>query len=172
MPTNLYTNVQVGDNTYTIKRFDAKTGLKMARLVIAKAAPLIPLLDKLTGGNEAPKNPGTEVPKTSGDKTKQNATVVNVNDDQIYSAVGVLLDNLTDKDLDEIIDKCLRVCYVPLPAGLQPVIDETGNYGVEGIEYDMGLTLRLCFEAIKWGASDFFAGNNSLSSLFRKSTGK
>ncbi len=164
MPTNLYTDVQVGDNTYTIKRFDAKTGLKMARLVIAKAVPLIPLLDKITGGNEAQKTPD--------DKTRQNAPAVNTDDDQIYSAVGVLLDNLTDKDLDEIVDKCLRVCYVRLPAGLQPVIDETGNYGVEGIEYDMGLTLRLCFEAIKWGASDFFAGNNSLSSLFRKSTGK
>ena len=67
-----------------------------------------------------------------------------------------------------IIDKCLRVCYARLPAGLQPVIDETGNYGVEGVEYDMGLTLRLCFEAIKWGASDFFAGNGSLLNLFRK----
>lgn len=163
MATNLYTDVQVGENTYTIKRFDAKTGLKMARLVIAKAAPLIPLLDKITGGDQ---------PESSGKKTKQNAPVVNADDDQIYSAVGVLMDNLTDKDLDEIIDKCLRVCYVRLPAGLQAVIDETGNYGVEGIEYDMGLTLRLCFEAIKWGASDFFAGNNSLSSLFRKSTGK
>lgn len=165
MPTNLYTDVQVGESTYTIKRFDAKTGLKMARLVIAKAAPLIPLLDKITGGAEQPETSGKK-------KTKQNAPVVNADDEQIYNAVGVLLDNLSDNDLDEIIDKCLRVCYVRLPAGLQPVIDETGNYGVEGIEYDMGLTLRLCFEAIKWGAADFFAGNASLLNLFQKSTGK
>ncbi len=161
MPANLYTEITVDGSTYAIKRFDAKTGLKIARLVIAKAAPIIPLLDKATG---------TASEKPKGKKqTGRNAADINPeNDTQIYGAVGAILDSLSDEDLDVIIDKCLRVCYAKLPAGLQPVIDETGNYGVEGIEYDMGLTLRLCFEAIKWGASDFFAGNASLSNLFQK----
>ena len=34
-------------------------------------------------------------------------------------------------------------------------------YGVDDVEYDMGLTIRLCYEAIKWGAADFFGGKDS-----------
>lgn len=160
MPAELYTEITVGENTYAIKRFDARTGLKIARLVIAKAAPIIPLLGK---GAEDPKA------KPKGRKqTGQSAADADPDNTQVYGAVGAVLDSLSDEDLDVLIDKCLRVCYAKLPAGLQPIIDETGNYGVEGIEYDMGLTLRLCFEAIKWGASDFFAGKGSILNLFQK----
>lgn len=160
MPANLFTEVTVGETTYAIKRFDARTGLKIARLVIAKAAPIIPLLGQ---------DSGTAQDKSKSKKrTGQNAADTEPDNNQVYGAVGVILDSLSDEDLDVIIDKCLRVCYAKLPAGLQPVIDETGNYGVDGVEYDMGLTIRLCYEAIKWGASDFFAGNNSILNLFRK----
>lgn len=138
MSTNLYTNITIGEDTYSIKKFPAKTGLKLARLVIAKAAPLIPLLD---------------TPKAKVESAAQ--------DDHVYEAVGTILDSLSDEDIDDLVDKCLRVCYLNLPAGPAPVIDEFGNYGVENVEYDMSLTIRLCFEAIKWGASDFFGGKNS-----------
>lgn len=145
MPTNIYNQVTIGDDVYSIKKFDAKTGLKLARLVISKAAPLIPMLDSLSGEEKS------------------------TNDDAIYAAVSAMLDTLNDKDIDALVDKCLRVCYLNLPAGLAPVIDASGNYGVEGVEYDMSLTLRLCFEAIKWGASDFFDGKNSaLKRLFNQ----
>lgn len=155
MPTNLYTSVTIGETEYSIKRFDAKTGLKLARLVISKAAPIIPLLETITADTDKDKE------KDKGDKKpEENA--------KIYEAVGAVLETLSDEDLDNLVDKCLRVCYANLPAGMQPVIDETGNYGVDNVEYDMGLTLRLCFEAIKWGASDFFGGKNSLSGLFKK----
>jgi len=157
--SELYTSVTVGEREYRIKKFDARTGLKLARLVIAKAAPLIPVLEKIM--------PDEPVKGKKPAKAPGNAASAN-DDEALYKMVGRVLEELDDSDLDLLIDKCLRVCYVALPAGLQPVIDEVGNYGVEGVEYDMGLTLRLCFEAIKWGASDFFAGNNSLSNLFQK----
>ena len=150
MPANLFTAVTIGEDTYLIKKFDAKTGLKLARLVISKAAPLIPLLDKIAGS-----------PKQDDEQTKQNAAVANMEDDQLYEAVGAVLEKLEDDDLDALVDKCLRVCYADLPAGKQPVMDESGHYGVEGVEYDMALTLRLCYEAIRWGAADFFGGNLS-----------
>lgn len=142
MSADLYTNVTIGEDTYSIKKFPAKTGLKLARLVIAKAAPLIPLLD---------------TPKANPKERAENSA----QDDHVYEAVGTILDSLSDEDIDDLVDKCLRVCYLNLPAGLAPVIDELGNYGVENVEYDMSLTIRLCFEAIKWGASDFFGGKNS-----------
>lgn len=132
MPTNIYTEIEVDGKKYSIKKFDAKTGLKIARMVIAKAAPLIPLLER--GGD---------------------------GDNGVYESVGAVLDTLSDRDIDDLVDKCLRVCYVSFPAGLQPIIDETGHYGVEEVEYDLALTIRLCFEAIKWGASDFFGGSGS-----------
>lgn len=143
MPTNVFTEVTIGDSAYSIKKFDARTALKIARLVIAKAASLIPIID------------GTE----------------SLGNERIYSAVSSIFESLGDADIDNLIDKCLRVCYVNLPAGLQPVIDETGNYGVEGIEYDTSLTIQLCVEAIKWGASDFFGGKNSALSQLMKQAG-
>ena len=135
MPTNVFTDVKIDDRSFSIRKFDAKTGLKLARLVIAKAAPIIPMLDEMTN-----KNGG---------------------DDRVYEAIGNVLSQLDDADIDSIVDKSLRVCYENLPAGRQPVIDENGYYGVEDVEYDMALVLRLCIEAIKWGASDFFDGSRS-----------
>lgn len=132
MATNIYTNITIGEQEYSIKKFTAKTGLKIARFVLAKLAPIIPLLD-------------------SSESTE----------DKLYTTLSEILETLSDNDIDDLVDKCLRVCYVSLPAGPQPIIDETGHYGVEDVEYDLMLTLRLCFEAIKWGASDFFGEKGS-----------
>ena len=132
MATNIYTNIEIDGVSYSIKKFTAKTGLKMARLVLAKLAPIIPMLD----------------PDAS-------------TDDKLYETLAEIFDSLSDADIDNIVDKCLRECYVILPAGLQPIIDETGHYGIEDVEHDLMLTLRLCFEAIKWGASDFFGEKSS-----------
>lgn len=135
MATDIFTKVTVKDREFLIKKFDAKTGLKLARLIVAKAAPIIPLID-----------------------TDRSAAEM-AEDERVFKAVGDILGTLEDKDIDNLVDKCLRVCYEDLPAGKQPVIDETGHYGIDGVEYDLTLTLRLCFEAIKWGAADFFDGN-------------
>lgn len=142
MPTNLYTKVTVNDTEYTIKKFTARTGMQLARLIMAKLAPIIPLLD-------------------TNKKTAEEIA----DDGKLYATIGELLSTMTDADVDDLMQKCLSVCYVNLPAGLQPVMDETGNYGVDGLEYDLGTTLRLMVEAIKWGASDFFGEN--LSALLR-----
>lgn len=137
MATNIFNRVTINDQEYVIRKFDAMTGLKLARLVIAKAAPIIPLLD-------------------SGDGKKGKNAQEIASDDRIYTVIGEVLGTMTDADIDDLVKKCLSVCFVDLPAGMQPIIDETGHYGVEGVEYDMLLTIRLCYEAIKWGASDFF----------------
>lgn len=161
MSANLFTSVTINETEYKIKKFDAKTGLKLARLVISKLAPIIPLLDSIEAKNKKDQ-------KGQSAKAKKGEQAPEMSDEQTYKILGAAVGNLSDDDIDDLVDKCLRVCYVELKAGLQPVIDEVGNYGVEGVEEDMGLTLRLCFEAIKWGASDFFGGNVSLSSLLTK----
>lgn len=142
MATNIFNKVTINDQEYVIRKFDAMTGLKLARLVIAKAAPIIPLLD-------------------AGDAQNGEKTAGIARDDRIYTVFGEVLSAMTDADIDDLVKKCLSVCSVELPAGPQPIIDETGHYGVDDVEYDMGLTIRLCYEAIKWGAADFFGGKNS-----------
>jgi len=141
MDSELFNKVTIRDSEYLIKKFDAKTGLKMARLVMARAKPLIALL---ADGNAQ-------------------------SDGQMYGAALAILGELTDDDIDALVDKCLRVCYVSDDInGLTPIMDRAGNYNIGGVEYDLALTLMLCFEAIKWGASDFFGENSSISSLLRK----
>ena len=145
MATNIWKTVTINDQEYVIRKFDAMTGLKLARLVIAKAAPIIPLLD--IGDDQ----------KDGEKKTAQKIA----NDERIYTVVGEVLGTMSDADIDDLVKKCLSACFVDLPAGKQPIIDETGHYGVDDVEYDMALTIRLCYEAIKWGAADFFGGKNS-----------
>lgn len=151
----LYTHVTIKEQDFCIKKFTAKTGLKIARMVIAKAAPLIPFLEKMsTGKKPAPANgEAIEQPKEEPMTAEE--------EQRMYDAVGTLMESLSDEDMDTLVDHCMRVCYLNLPAGLQEVLDETGHYGVPDVEYDMMLTLRLCVEAIKWGASDFFGDKNS-----------
>ena len=145
MATNIWKTVTINDQEYVIRKFDAMTGLKLARLVIAKAAPIIPLLD---------------IGDDQKDGVKKTAQEI-ANDERIYTVVGEVLGTMSDADIDDLVKKCLSACFVDLPAGKQPIIDETGHYGVDDVEYDMALTIRLCYEAIKWGAADFFGGKNS-----------
>ncbi len=139
---DICTTVEIGGDTYRIRKFTAKDGLKLARMIIAKAAPLLPVLSEENGGNDS------------------------------FDVFAKVLEQLTDQDMDFLVDKCLRVCSKLLPAGPQEVIDETGHYGIPEAEYDMMLTLRLCVEAIRWGASDFFGGKGLDLSLLTGSAGK
>lgn len=143
----IYKKVELSGRSWIIKKFDSRSGLKMARLVMSKLQPLMPLLAAAEGKDST------------------------LGKGQTYSAAFGILGELSDEDIDSLVDKCLRVCYEDLPAGMQPVMDERGNFGVEGVEYDMGLTLMLCYEAISWGAADFFDENSSISSLFQKLNG-
>ena len=147
----IFKRVTIKDEEYIIQKFDAKTGMKLARLVLSKASAIIPYLSD----NDEDKDN-----EDKDNEDKDNGSMIGV--------VMAILGDLKDEDIDNLVDKCLRVCYVDLPAGRQPVIDETGHYGVEGVEYDMMLTLMLCWEAIKWGAADFFDENNSISTQFQK----
>lgn len=145
MARELLKTVTIDGDEYVIQRFDAMTGLCIARLVLAKAAPVIAIIGE------------------DGDTT-----------DQVIHAIGVLGDSISDDDLNKLVTKCLRYCYKRLPTGNQPVIDADGHYGVEDVQYDMILMLQLCFEAIKFGASDFFGEKGSalkdkMLSLFNQS---
>lgn len=169
MPDDLYTNVTIEDRNFSIMKFDARTGLKMARLLLSKIAPLLPYID-----TDETDDKGKKVkPKKADAEKQEEAKAVKTlaatftkkmdkeSEESLYSSVAIMLEKLDDDTIDYIIDKCLMHCYEVLPAGLQPVLYPSGIYGVEGVKESLTLTVRLCFEAIKWGASDFFGGKNS-----------
>ena len=64
------------------------------------------------------------------------------------SQLSKCLDTISDEELASLTKKCYVNC-----------IDDSGNYALEGLEYDLMLTLRLIWEAIAWGAADFFDAN-------------
>ena len=145
----LYKMVEIDGEMYRIEKFTARVGVKLARMLLAKIAPIIPLL-----GNEE----GEEEPSEA-------------DDNKLYAAVAAALDSLNDKDVDYLLNTCLRAVSKMLPAGPTAIIDANGFYGIPEVEYDLGLTIRLIVEAIKWGASDFFGEKGlSLKTLFQ--TGK
>lgn len=130
----LFKTVDLDGEQFIVKKFTAKQGLQVARFILSKATPIIPFLD----GSEADEN-----------------------DDKSVMALLEVLNNISDSDVDSLVDKCLKCCYKSFPAGMQAVMDAAGNYGVDGVEYDMLKTVRLCIEAIKWGAADFFGEKGS-----------
>ena len=160
MNDELFKAVEINGETYQIKKFSARDGLKIGRLVLAKVAPIIPYL---SDGKEAAERKPTKAAK------ENEMPQVDMDDAALYKAVALTLDSLNDKDMAYLIDKCLRTCSKLLPAGPMPVIDENGYYGIPEVEYDMGLTISLVVEAIKWGASDFFDGKGfNLKALFKR----
>ena len=134
MAKDIYKTIEIEGEVYSLCKFDAMTGLQIARLLLAKGAPLVAALSKEEN------NP--------------------------YEALGILLSAFTDDELESLVRKCLRCCYKMMPAGPQQIMDERGYYGMEGIEYDAPLITKLCVEAVKWGATDFF-GERALG-LFRQ----
>lgn len=174
MSADLYTNVTIEERNFTIMRFDARAGLKIARLLLSKIAPLLSYIntdeDEETGAKDDEKKQEAKAVKaiSASFRVKMDKD----NEQSLFSAVGVMLEKLDDDTIDYIIDKCLTHCFEVLPAGNQPVLYPSGVYGVEGVKESITLTVRLCYEAIKWGASDFFGGKNSALLQKLKELGK
>jgi len=132
--------VLIGEDTYVIEKFDARSGLKVARLLASKLASVLPLLAKTAeeDGGEGDENKG-------------------------FAAAMAALNAISDADIDAILDKCLVVCSKSFPAGPERVLHADGTYGVPEVQYDIMLAVKLCIEAVKWGVSGFF-GAPSLTS--------
>jgi hypothetical protein len=63
---------------------------------------------------------------------------------------------MSKTDFMDLQKDCLSVCSELLPAGPAPVMDENGNFGVQGLEYDAKTVLALTIQALVWNVRDFF----------------
>ena len=125
-----FKTVTIGEREYVIEKFDAMTGLKLGRFLLAKLLPLLPML------------------MSEGEP---------VNDQLLYEVIGEVLASIEENEIESIVRHCLRAVSVNLPAGRQRVMDEFGHYGVDGVERDIKLVIALCAQALMFGAADFFS---------------
>ena len=77
--------------------------------------------------------------------------------------VAAALEKISGDDFDYIVSKSLQSITEVLPAGESPVMYANGTFGVENVEYDPILVLRLTCEAVMWSCGDFFDGNRLTS---------
>lgn len=136
-----YKDVIINDRTFRIKKFDARTGSFMVTKITKLLAPIVKHLDfkKLKDVKEA-----SDVDLGAFD----------------FSGIMSSLGDLSEDDFTYIQDKCLKVCFEVLPAGLAPVLDpSTGYFGVSDLEDDTMTVLALTAHALIFNVSGFFQGS-------------
>lgn len=158
-------NIEVDGRRFVVKKYTALDGLKVAKLILAKVIPMfqdfIPLLTKMTDTKKQPN--GVDVP-ANGDKAEpEKVSVSEVVGNISLDTIGVALEKISSEDFDYIVTKSLQNISEVLPAGAAPVMYSNGTFGVEGIEYDPILVLRLTCEAVMWSCGDFFDGSRLTS---------
>ena len=116
---------------------NAKTSLKLAKTILAKALPAFSVF--------------------LGEKKTEK--IETVKDEDMFFAIQNCLDTLEDKDLDKVVDTSLQHCSEILPAGTANILNPDGTYGVVGVDTDMILTLRLVTEVLLFNYEGFFDGN-------------
>lgn len=152
--------VEIEGHRYVIRKYTAMTGIKLAKLFIAKLLPLfqgfMPLLI------DAVKN------KTQGASVPLPTELFDRLDEMLsLDQIAETLDKMSEEDLEAVVHQSLMCVSEVLPAGNSPVMRPDGSYGVEGVEYDPLLTIRLVVEAVRWGLGDFFSANRWNSILAR-----
>ena len=157
-------NIEVEGRRFVVKKYTAMDGLKVAKLILAKVIPIfqdfIPLLTKMTDSRKPPlalNKDGTDAPVNG------NISASELVDNISLDTIGLALEKISEEDFDYIVTKSLQNISEVLPAGEAPVMYSNGTYGVEGIEYDPILVLRLTCEAVMWSCGDFFDGSRLTS---------
>lgn len=135
-----YKDVEINDRTFRINKFDARTGSFMVFKITKLLAPLVKNLDL-----------------TKFKDVKEASDV----DLGAFDLSGIIneLGNLSEDDFTYIQDRCLKVCSEVLPAGLAPVIDKNGFFGVGDLEDDTMTVLALTAHALIFNLQGFFLGS-------------
>lgn len=146
-------NIEIEGRKFAVTKYTAMDGLKVAKLILAKILPVfqdfIPLLQNRQNGE----------PKAEAESNMIAEVMENFSLDTIAEA----LDKISGEDFDYIVSKSLQSITESLPAGYSPVMYANGTFGVENVEHDPVLVLRLTCEAVMWGCGDFFDGNRLTS---------
>lgn len=83
-----------------------------------------------------------------------------------YTQISKSLCNLEEEDFKYIQENALKVVQELLPAGPQNVLNNSGEWGVDNIAFDMALVLNLTIQSI-WFTVQSFLKDSPLSSLLK-----
>lgn len=150
--------VEIEGRRFTIRKFDVFTGVKVSKLLAAKILPVFQSFLPVCADIAKSK-------KQMDAQTIGGLILDGLDEALSLEEIAHTLDLVTGDDLDFLIRSALTHCYAMAPAGLAPVMYPNGTYGVEDVQYDMLLGMRLVYEAVYWSASDFFTGNRLASIL-------
>lgn len=161
-------NIEVEGRKFVVKKYTAMDGLKVAKLILAKVIPIfqdfIPLVKKMTDSRTPPLALNKSDTSASAKDSKAESEMISeVIDNFSLDTISLALEKISSEDFDYIVTKSLQSISEVLPAGEAPVMYGNGSYGVEGIEYDPILVLRLTCEAVMWSCGDFFDGSRLTS---------
>lgn len=131
-------SIEVNGRTFILKKMDARTGSYMLFKLMKLLPPILEHLDL--------------------DKlTDDNFSIKDLNNINLTEALEPIFD-LPEKEFRYIQDNCLKVVDELLNAGPQAVIQKNGEWGIGGIEYDMGLVMNLTIQSLIFNIMGFFEG--------------
>ncbi|NRS20589.1 hypothetical protein HP398_29660 [Brevibacillus sp. HB1.4B] len=130
-------DVQIGERTFRIKKFPARTGSFVLIKVTKILAPLFAGI------------------KMNNAKSLEG---VNVDDINISGAIEQL-SNISEQDFNYLQEQALKVCFELLPAGPAPVMNENGMFGVQDMEDDTATVMALMVHALAFNVTSFFQGS-------------
>lgn len=132
------------ERTFQLEKFTALVGVKLGKFFLSK---LLPIAQDL-------------VPTIKGSTDINEMSSQSLIDKIDLEQIADILDKLSDDDLEKIAYVCLSSVSEYLPVGPVAVINKnTKTYQIEDVEYDPVIFVKLIFEQIKFGLSDFFKGN-------------
>ncbi len=73
------------------------------------------------------------------------------------------LPELSDSEFERVQRACLSVCEGQLAAGWTKVVDDAGNFAIQGLEEDTKTVFGLMMAALDWNLRDFSPGSPSAS---------
>lgn len=118
--------ITVLNREFVIKKFDALTGSYIISKLVGLLAPAF-------------------ISATMG-KEELNLT---------ESLTGILM-KLKRDDFAEIQRDCLNAVSEKMPAGLQPILNQNGTWGVMGIEDDTMMVMSLTIQSLLFNVKGFF----------------
>ena len=136
-----YKDIEIDGRKFRINKFNAMTGTFMLMKMLGI---LLPMLDKIDLDS-------VEI-----------ATLKDLN----FTHIAKSLCDLEEKEFKYIQENCLKVVEEILPAGPQQILNNYGVWGVQDIEFDMGLVHNLTVQSIWFNMQSFLKGN-PLSSFLK-----
>jgi hypothetical protein len=141
-PIENYKDVEINGRTFRIKKFDAMTGSFMLIKITGIIAPMLKGVDL------------KKLSESDGESFDFDYTIV-------LAEIG----NLSEKDFTYVQEKCLQVCSEMLSAGMTPVLNKNGTFGVIGLEDDTVTIMALTIHALAFNVKGFFQGSPLASLL-------